>query len=124
GAGFDHGIAARRTLDDAAVDLDLVGLKDHAGARAGAAVESRLGDAHGHAFGLGGPAKERQLRPRPVGGKSRRLARIGQRDRSGDFAVEQRRTKYLRRKDDVLGTDIERRTIAVEGGRRLVATDK
>src|SRR5205823_619900 len=73
---------------------------------------------------LGRQAKECQLRPRPVDGKGRRLARIGQCDRAGDFAIEQRWTKYLRRERDVLGADVERRAIAVEGGGRFVATDK
>src|SRR6516164_1602518 len=57
GAGFDHGLVACRPLDNAAVDLDAVGLKDRPGVRPGRSVEPGFGQRNGHTFGLGRQAQ-------------------------------------------------------------------
>ena len=56
------------------------------------------------------------MRARPVGDEDRRLAGIGERHRAGDFAVEQGRTKDLRREGDVVRADVEWRLVVVERG--------
>jgi hypothetical protein len=113
---LDHRIAARGALDDAAVDLGAVGLEDHAEAGPADAIEARLLQRHGDAFGFRGQAEQAQLRARPFGDKDRCAAWIGERHRARDLAVQQRRPPDLRRESDVGGAHVERRPVVAEGG--------
>src|SRR5262245_57558579 len=123
GVRFDDWLATRRTRNDATVDVEPISLKDHAGIGAGCAVEPGLCQINRHAFGLGRQAEQCQLRGRPIGDKGRSLAGIGERDGGADFAIQQRRTKHLRGKSEVAGTDVKRRAIAVKSGACLIAMD-
>src|SRR5262249_18835596 len=123
GCHDNDGMSPDRTVNDAVIDFEPIGLKDHPGIGAGRTVEAGLGQIDSHPFGLGRQPEQSEPRGRPIGDKSRSLARIGQRDRGADFTIQEGRAKYLRRKSEVAGADIERRTIAFESGTRFVAMD-
>ena len=116
---LDHRIVAGRAGDDAAVDVDVVGLQKSCRCLAPATRSSRGCSSETETrSGSGGRPRRLICARDQLATKTRRLARIRQRDRAGDLADQQGRLIELRREDDVLRLDVKRRLIAVERGRR------